>query len=157
MELNEELLEAIVQRVNHAMLVKPRCWGPNQRIAIGNNVQLANTLFNTSSGMVVIGDDSFFGHNVCILAGTHDPKKRGAARQHAIPDSGHDIFIGRGVWIASNVTIIGPCTIGDDAVIAAGSLVLGGDLPGGHIYAGVPAKAIRPIDFDPSGDPPPAP
>jgi acetyltransferase-like isoleucine patch superfamily enzyme len=151
LDLSEEQLNYIVTRVNHAMLNEPRCWGPTKRVIVGQNVALANTLFNTSSGMVIIGDDSFFGHNVCLLTGTHDHHKRGVSRHESVPDSGRDILIGRGVWISSNVTVIGPCSIGDDVVIAAGSVVTGGELPGGYIYAGVPAKAIKAIDFT---DPP---
>ena len=147
MDLSEEQLTAIINRVNLALLTEPLCWGKTDRIRLGKNVHVANTLFNTLSGMIVVGNDTFFGHNVSVLTGTHDFRRRGAARQEAVPELGRDIFIGSGVWIASNVTIIGPCTIGDDAVIAAGSVVCGGDLPGGYIYAGAPAKSIKAIDF----------
>lgn len=147
-ELGKEQLDYLAHQVNQVMLTEPRVWGETRRVVVGGNVHLANTLLNTMSGMIVIGDDTFFGHNVCLLTGTHDYRKRGTRRQAAIPSTGRDILIGRGVWISTNVTIIGPCTIGDDAVIAAGSLVLGGDLPGGYIYAGAPAKAIKAIDFE---------
>ena len=95
LDLSEEQLNYIVTRVNHAMLNEPRCWGPTKRVIVGQNVALANTLFNTSSGMVIIGDDSFFGHNVCLLTGTHDHHKRGVSRHESVPDSGRDILIGR--------------------------------------------------------------
>ena len=147
-ELSQEQMDYLVRQINHAMLNEPRIWGETRRVVLGRNIHLANTLFNTSSGMIVVGDDSFFGHNVSLLTGTHDYRKRGQARQASIPDLGRDIFIGRGVWISSNVTVIGPCTIGDHAVIAAGAVVCGGDLPGGYIYAGTPAKAIKAIDFE---------
>lgn len=147
MDLSPDQVQLIVNSINHAMLTVPRCWGPPQRIVLGRNVHTANTLFNTMSGMIRIGDDTFFGHNASVLTGTHDFRKRRQARHAAIPDLGRDIVIGKGVWICSNVTILGPCTIGDDAVIAAGSLVLGGELAGGYIHAGTPAKPIKPIDF----------
>ena len=145
--LSDEQLEFIVEQVNHAMLIKPRCWGSVKRIVVGENVDMANTLFNTSSGMIVIGDNVFFGHNACVITGTHDYRAKGRARMLSIPDSGRDIYIGAGTWVASGVTILGPCTIGENAVIAANSVVTGGDLPGGYIYAGAPAKAIKKIDF----------
>lgn len=152
-ELTKEQLDYLAHQVNQVMLTEPRVWGDTRRVVLGRNVRLANALLNTMSGMIVIGDDTFFGHNVSLLTGTHDYRKRGAQRQAAIPEIGNDIVIGNGVWISTNVTIIGPCTIGDDAVIAAGSVVIGGDLPGGYIYAGAPAKAIKAIDFDePRGD-----
>ena len=106
-----------------------------------------NALFNCSSGNISIGDYSFFGHNVCLLTGTHDFRKKREGR-FPYPEEGRDIRIGEGVWIASNVTILGPCTIGDHAVIGGGSVVCGGNLPGGFLYAGFPAKPIQPIDFE---------
>ena len=150
-ELSPEQLEYLINQVNHATLAKPRCWGQNSRVLLGNNVHLANTLFNTTSGMIVVGDDVFFGHNVCLLTGTHDYRKKGADRHAAIPDSGRDIYIGNGTWVASGATIVGPCRIGENAVIAAASLLTEGDYPGGYIYAGAPAKAIKAIDFDEEG------
>jgi len=49
-----------------------------------------------------------------------------------------------GVWVASNATIIGPCIIGENAVIGAGSVVLG-DVEPYTIVAGNPARVIRKI------------
>jgi acetyltransferase-like isoleucine patch superfamily enzyme len=144
--LTSEQIERIVQLVSQRLLATPRSWGNPDRISVGKGVLVSNTLFNCSSGDISIGDFTFFGHNVCLLTGTHDIRKKGRER-HVFPTSGQDIRIGEGVWIASNVTILGPCTIGDHAVIAAGAVVCGGDLPGGYVYGGVPARQIEPIDF----------
>ena len=38
-------------------------------------------------------------------------------RQTTIPESGRDIVVGQGVWISSNVTVLGPYKIGDNSVI----------------------------------------
>ena len=145
--LTNEQIERIAQLVSQRLLSTPRAWENAERISVGKEVYVCNTLFNCSSGEISIGDYTFFGHNVCLLTGTHDIRKKGQERHDAIPASGRDIHIGKGVWIASNVTILGPCTIGDHAVIAAGSVVCGGDLPGGYVYGGIPAKQIKPIDF----------
>src|SRR6478672_9172104 len=48
------------------------------------------------------------------------------------------IQIGNRVWLGANVTVLGGVTIGDDAVVAAGSVVTG-DIPAAHLAAGVPA------------------
>jgi acetyltransferase-like isoleucine patch superfamily enzyme len=148
--LSNEQIERITQLVAQKLLSTPRAWENAERISLGKEVYVCNTLFNCASGAISIGDNTFFGHNVCLLTGTHDFRKKGKERHFSIPTEGRDIRIGEGVWIASNVTILGPCTIGDHAVIAAGSVVCGGDLPGGFIYAGVPAKPIKPIDFEES-------
>jgi acetyltransferase-like isoleucine patch superfamily enzyme len=122
--------------------VAPIFWGDRQRISLGKNVYLTNCVLNARSGNIVIGDDVFFGHNCLVLTGKHDEIKRGAERQLAVPESGRDIVIHRGVWIASGVIIIGPCEIGESAVIAAGTIVRA-NVPANTLYGGNPAKVLR--------------
>jgi acetyltransferase-like isoleucine patch superfamily enzyme len=65
------------------------------------------------------------------------------------------VVLGRNVQLANALlnAMSGMIVIGDDIVIEAGSVVIGGELPGGRHYAGVPARAIKAIDFDePPGD-----
>lgn len=123
-------------------LKTPRIWGDSSRLRIGNGVHLNNATINTVSGCVFIDDDAFLGHQVSLLTGTHDVKLYGEARKVGVPVNGRDIFIGKGVWIASNAIILGPCNIGDNAVIGAGSIATG-NIPPNTVYAGVPAKFIR--------------
>lgn len=125
-------------------LDKYRVWGDSSRISVGANVHLNNAVINTVSGTVSIGHNTFFGHNVSLLTGTHDYSLTGLARQTSVPSSGRDIVIEDGVWLASNTTVIGPCEIGENAVIAAGSVVIG-NVASNSIYAGIPAKFIRTI------------
>jgi acetyltransferase-like isoleucine patch superfamily enzyme len=124
------------------LLRQPRVWGDGGRLTLGHQVHQTNTLFNTVSGRIIVGDYVFFGHDVRVLTGTHDMAQRDLARQQAVPVAGRDIVIGQGVWIASGATILGPCDIGDHAVIAAGSVVTGVVTPG-WIYAGSPAVPVR--------------
>ncbi len=119
---------------------------PNRRVFLGEKIELNDAVLNVVSGDIRIGDHSFLGHGVSLLTGTHDYRARGAERQASSPETGHDIVIGAGVWIASNVTVIGPCTIGDDAVVAAGAVVAMSEVPAGAIIAGVPARIIGRID-----------
>jgi len=149
MALTDEDLVQLAGRIKDMLLSATPCWGDPQRVAIGHHVGLSNTLFNTVGGTISVGDYSFFGHNVVLLTGSHDIRKRRQGRRYPMQNSGCDIVIGKGVWIASNATVIGPCTIGDDAVVAAGSLVLGGTLEAGCVYAGVPARWVKKIDFLP--------
>lgn len=107
---------------------------------------VANGIFNATSGHIIIKEYVLFGHGVNLLAGTHDASKTGAERQRAIPDSGYDIVIERGAWIATNVTIIGPCHIGENAVVASGSVVIG-NVPANALIGGVPARVIKFLDL----------
>ena len=118
--------------------------GGVEKVVLGRNVKLVNTLLNVASGNICIGDDTFFGHNVMVITGIHDILKTGIER-HDYPEVGRDIRIGRGVWIASGAIILGPCEIGDNAVVSAGSVVCGGVLEPNSVYAGIPARKVRQI------------
>jgi acetyltransferase-like isoleucine patch superfamily enzyme len=119
--------------------------GSKDRLSIHENANVTNSLFNTFSGKIKIDAHSFTGHNVCFLTGTHNYNFTGPQRMFEIPDSGYDIHVKEGVWIGSNSTIIGPCTIGNNAVVAAGSIVTK-DVESNCIVAGCPAKIIKKIN-----------
>jgi acetyltransferase-like isoleucine patch superfamily enzyme len=56
------------------------------------------------------------------------------------------IVIGDHVWLGSRVTVLKGVTIGDGAIIAAGSVVTK-DVPAGELWGGVPARAIRAAEW----------
>lgn len=119
----------------------PHVFGPADRLRVGAGVNLQDTLFNVMSGRISIGDDVFFGPRCMVLTGTHDVGHLGARRQTSIPVDGRDIVIGTGAWIASGAIIIGPSSIGEHAVVSAGS-VLKGDVEPYVIVAGNPASPV---------------
>ena len=128
--------------------------GSSARLRIGKKVAVANTLFNLSSGSITIGDYAIFGHNVMVLTGRHNYINGERAGLEEVingpswgggelegPSCGYDIHIGRGTWIASGVIITGGVKIGDNAIIAAGSVVTR-DIPDYAIAGGIPACVI---------------
>lgn len=126
-----------------------RVWGDPKRLKIAPTASMVNTLFNTSSGYIEVGDYTFTGHNVSIITGTHEYQSFLAERKTTVPDSGRDIIIGKGVWIGSNCVILGPARIGDHTVIAAGSVIIPKtDIPSGVIVGGIPGKIIKKIVKD---------
>jgi maltose O-acetyltransferase len=92
------------------------------------------------AAQVTIGDNTFFGHRVMILTGTHDYMKFGEERRDTI--GARPVTIGNGVWIASGAIICPGVTIGDNAVVGAGSVVMKNVLPY-TMVAGNPAIKIR--------------
>ena len=56
-----------------------------------------------------------------------------------------EIKIGQNVWICDKVTILGGVTIGDNVIIAAGSVVTH-DIPSNCMAAGMPARVIKKLE-----------
>lgn len=122
---------------------QPIVYGSKARVQIDDTAVVQNALFNTLGGSIHVGPYAFFGPEVCLLTGTHDPSLKDKARQESGANySGRDIVIGQGVWLATRVIVIGPATIGDHAVVGAGAVVTG-NVEADSFYAGVPAHKIK--------------
>lgn len=135
----------VIQIIKYEYLV----WGDPKRLKVHPTANVVNTLFNTSSGKIEVGEYAFMGHDVLLLAGTHDYTRTLVNRQRAVPESGYDIVVGRGVWIGSRAILLGPCQVGDHAVIAAGSVVSPGTIiPDYSTAAGCPAKIIKKLNHE---------
>lgn len=145
----EAIFKQLVQKhagfIAATMLRTPKVWGDPARVKGSPSISLNDLLINTRSGEVIIGKNCFFGHGCALLTGTHDPDLTGIRRLKEVPDSGNDIVIEDGVWLASFVTVLGPARLGKNSVAAAGSLVIG-DMEADTIYAGRPAKPVRKIN-----------
>jgi acetyltransferase-like isoleucine patch superfamily enzyme len=130
--------------IANSVYKKHHIYGDASRVNISKTANVNNALFNVASGDIVVEDYAFCGHNVVLITGTHDYNKKGNDRQTTIPLTGRDIIIKSGVWIGSNSVILGPCMIGENAVIAAHSLV-NKDVPPNTIVGGSPAKHLKTI------------
>ena len=113
----------------------------------GKNIHLGRNVFINSGckfqdqGGIYIGDGVLIGHNTVLATLNHG----------ILPEERHDlipkpIHIGNNVWIGSNSTVLAGVTIGDNAVIGAGSVVTK-DIPENMIAVGSPARVIKSI-FD---------
>lgn len=90
-----------------------------------NDFQTIDAIFNTRSGHIYIGEGTIIGHGVMFLTGEHlfENGKLKQPRSAQVLESGNDIVIGSGCWIASGVIIIGGVTLGDNCIVGAGSVV----------------------------------
>ncbi len=111
-----------------------------KNITVGKNVFINAGCKFQDQGGIFIDDGALIGHGVVLATLNHDlaPEKRQAL--HPAP-----IHIGKRVWIGANATICSGVTIGDNAVVAAGAVVVK-DVPADTIVGGVPAKVIKRID-----------
>ena len=101
--------------------------GERGRLRVGSHV-----FFNTNSsvtclGKVEIGDYCKFGNNTVIV--DHDHNYRDSNSEYVVGE----VVIGSRVWVGANCTILRGAHIGDDCVIAAGSVVKS-DVPAGMLY-----------------------
>lgn len=147
-------LRPIIHLMKYYLYYTPYIEGEAGKLFLGHRVGLANTLFNLSSGSIYVGDNTIFGYNVMVLTGRHMFKegKRSSlsAKEQTsswgggveeVPDSGFDIHIGTGTWIASGAVISGGVKIGNNCIVAANAVVTH-DIPDYAIAGGVPAKLI---------------
>lgn len=113
-------------------------WG---RVTLGENFFSNYNLVILAGNEVTFGDNVLIGPNCGIYGAGHafDVKRRVEGLEYARP-----IRIGNNVWIGGHVSIVSGVTIGDDCIIAAGSVVVS-DIPSGVLAGGNPCKVIRKI------------
>lgn len=114
---------------------------PARNIKIGEKVNLAWGVLITTGGGVEIGERTMIGFRTMIISSNHiiPPKSQ------TIFGSGHEeqkITIKNDVWIGANCMILPGVTIGEGAVVGAGSIVTK-DIPPYAICVGSPAKIIK--------------
>ncbi|HEX3994970.1 MAG TPA: sugar O-acetyltransferase [Acetobacteraceae bacterium] len=121
-------------------LIPPFYTAGGDEIRVGRNVFVNQNCTFYDLGGLDIADDVMIGPNVSIITAGHplEPSQRRSAT------IGKPIVIARNVWIAAGATIIGGVTVGENAVVAAGSVVTK-DVPPNTLVGGNPARVIRSI------------
>lgn len=107
-------------------------------IHVGNHFYAGYNCTILDMAEVRIGDNCMIGPNVGIYTAGHSLEPVGRNKSgYAIP-----ITIGNDVWIGGSCVILPGVKIGDNSVVAAGSVVTK-DVPANVIVAGNPAKILR--------------
>ncbi len=115
-------------------------FGIGTNIEIGDNSALALNCWVSPD--TKIGNDVMMARDVIILSATHGIDRLDMPmRVQPIPPR-RPITIGNDVWIGTRVIILPGVTVGDHAVIGAGSVVTK-DVPDYAIVGGNPARVIR--------------
>lgn len=88
---------------------------------------------------IYVGDYTMIGPNVTIATAGHPvcPELRQAGLQYNMP-----VHIGRNCWLGAGVIVLPGVTIGDNAVIGAGSVVTR-DIPSNVVAVGNPCRVMR--------------
>ncbi len=136
----------------HSLILGPmRLTGngdPCSHLSIGDWTIITGPLHADLGAPVRIGSCVRLGHDVSLLTISHSV---GNETLRSGKSWFGPIEIGHGVWIASRVTVLAGVTIGDGAIVAAGSVVTR-DVPANVMVAGVPARVVKAL---PPDTPPP--
>lgn len=106
-----------------------------KEVKIGNNVRVQSHSFICTG--VIIEDDVFIGHGVMFINDRSPSVKTAREGTWKLERT----LVKRGASIGNNATIL-PVTIGENALIGAGSVVTK-DVPPNTIVVGNPAKILR--------------
>lgn len=122
-------------------LIPPFYTTGGENIRLGRNVFINQNCTMYDLGGIDIAEDVLIGPNVSIITSGHpvDPCNRRAIV------TAKPVSIERNVWVAAGVTIIGGVTVGENSVVAAGSVVTK-SVPSNTFVGGNPARIIRPTD-----------
>lgn len=119
-------------------------------VRVGRRVKVSSHTFICEG--VTIEDDVFIGHGVMFI----NDKYPRATTENGAPQTEADwscvpTLVKRGASIGSNATILCGITIGEKAIVGAGSVVTH-DVPPGTVVAGVPSRILRHLDVEISED-----
>lgn len=139
-ELREIMGRLIGKKVDDTFRLFPPFYTDfGKNITIGRNVFINSGCHFQDQGGITIGDGSLIGHNVVLATINHDLLPSQNRKNHYLP-----VTIESNVWIGSNAVVLPGVTIGEWAVIAAGSVVTKNVMPY-TVVGGTPARIIKQI------------
>jgi acetyltransferase-like isoleucine patch superfamily enzyme len=114
--------------------------GKLSHLEIGANCYIGDGVYFDLSNYIRIGDSAVISGRVSFV--THADCWRSSFLRARFPRRCAPVRIAPGAWIGFGAVILDGVTVGENAVVAAGSVVRN-DVPPGEMWAGTPAKFIR--------------
>lgn len=134
----------------------------NEGITIGNGVFVGrNTILSCKNGDIVLDDEANLGFNVEVFSAARVRiGKRVLVAAYTYLVGGDHLYdrvdtpvlyqgrtargieVDDNVWLGAHVVVADGSTVGRDAIVGAGAVVMG-EIPPFHIAAGVPARIVR--------------
>ena len=138
----EEIRELLSRLFNKPVDPSFRVFPPfytdfGKNITVGKNVFINACCHFQDHGGVTLDDGCQIGHNVVFATLNHGFAPEDRSTTYPAP-----IVLKKNVWVGSNATILSGVTIGENAIVGAGSVVTK-DVPDNAIVGGVPAKVIK--------------
>jgi len=114
--------------------------------SVGKNCKISSHTFICEG--VAIEDDVFIGHSVTFINDSYPRATTGAGQMQTEADWKVELTrVCKGASVGSGSTILSKVTIGENAIVGAGSVVTK-DVPPNAIVAGNPAKLLRFIESE---------
>lgn len=142
--LNAILDELLGSRGKGVWIAPPFFVDYGENIYLGNHVEINMNCLFLDCNEITIGDNSGIGPGVHIYTVSHPvqpserlPQEGGFWRSSTAP-----VHIGRNVWIGGGCIVLPGVSIGDEAVIGAGSVVTR-DIPPRCVATGNPCRVIK--------------
>ena len=114
-------------------------------ISIGNRVIIRPTSMLFGNAEIIIEDDVLLGSGIHIYTANHAYDKLDVPIYYQGHSSPKEVLLKKGCWIGANAIILPGVTIGENSVVAAGSVVTK-SVPPRVVVGGVPAKIIKKIE-----------
>lgn len=146
-------IQAIINHKERGEMCKQYFGATGERITVtagiafeyGYNIQVGEDFYCNFNCVlldicpITIGDNCMLAPNVQLYTATHpiDPVERNSGKELGAP-----ITIGDNCWLGGGVIVIPGVTIGDNVVVAAGSVVTK-DVPTNAVVAGNPARIVK--------------
>jgi maltose O-acetyltransferase len=140
---DEKLLMELFGRVGAGTVVEPPF-----HCDYGDNIGVGERFYANVGGVfldcaeITVGDRVLLGPCVHVYAATHplDAEARRRGLEYALP-----VTIGDDVWIGGAAVVLSGVSIGDRAVVGAGSVVTR-DVPADTVAAGNPCRPLRELE-----------
>jgi len=120
-------------------LYSPACIYGRHNIELGNDVGIGAFVNIWGHGGITIGDRTLIASNCVITSLSHSYQQKDLRHAPAISKK---VIIGSDVWMGAGAIVMPGITIGNGAVVGAGSVVTR-DVPENAIVVGNPAKLVK--------------
>ncbi|EGY25567.1 bacterial transferase hexapeptide family protein [Desulfovibrio sp. A2] len=120
-----------------------RTFAGSAAILVGDGVTMNGTAITARSRTIRIGRGTMIGPN-CVITDSdfHAPWPPETRLTTPAFERDRDVTIGDNVWLGMRCIVLKGVTIGDGAIVAAGSVVTR-DVPPATLVAGTPARVVR--------------
>jgi len=112
----------------------------NATLSFGNNIHINNNFSIVSEKSIIIRDNVLIGFNCHIIDSAFHNLE--IDKRFETDPNPQEVIIEENVFIGNNVTILKGVTIGENSVVASGSIVTE-SCPKNVVVGGVPAKIIK--------------